>query len=355
MKLASPQPKRVKKFDVIKQRLISTAKVLGPGVKLPTVVQLCRTLEISVTTLDRVLKQLESEGVIVRMHGSGIFVSPSFGRLRVGLVYESLAMKGAPFYGLLTEAVLRRCTESNKKCLFYLNYALEQEAQLPCPHDLYQDVLDGTLNGVITVGVYDKKVFDFLRSHKIPVAALGSVQGISWRVMLNYAELVEKATRRALEEGCRRIGLLLPFYGESPHAGLCRDAYLRTLASAGIEGDPLRLISQYEPDRGEYPQAGFATALRWIREDAVDCIISADDMMTFGVLQALQETGKRVPIISHNNRGSVLAWNTSTVRGLEFDPQKLVAALFELLEEQLLPEVITEPRDIVIHPEWGAL
>lgn len=349
--------KRVKKFDIVKQRLLSTAEVLGPGAKFPTVRHLCHSLQVSVITLDRVLKQLENEGIIIRQHGSGIYVSSAFGRLTIGLVYDRMALKGSPFHGLVTDAVLQQCAASNRKCLFYLNYPMDAGSQLPCPHDLYQDVLSGSLNGILTVGVYDSKVFNFLSERRVPVVALGSIPEVRWRVMMNYSDLVEKATLRALEKGCRRIGLLLPFdkEGQGQHLKACRETFVRTLRAGGVDVSTHVLVANYRGEEPDLQQFGFVTAVHWLSENMVDGVVSADDMITFGVLQALQEMHMRLTVVSHGNHGSsIVRQMKPSVDVLEFDPQKLVAAMLQLLNEQLHPEAFPEGRDIVIRPEWGS-
>jgi DNA-binding FadR family transcriptional regulator len=65
------------KSQALNERLAALAVSLGPNHRMPTVAQLCESLDVSSRTLNFALRELEQQGVIARRNGIGLFVAPT--------------------------------------------------------------------------------------------------------------------------------------------------------------------------------------------------------------------------------------------------------------------------------------
>ncbi len=57
-----------------------------PGCRLPTLAELCEMHDVSRSTVDRVCRTLEQDGLIIRRQGSGTYVAPNRPKLTNGLL-----------------------------------------------------------------------------------------------------------------------------------------------------------------------------------------------------------------------------------------------------------------------------
>ncbi|GAB4450112.1 MAG: LacI family DNA-binding transcriptional regulator [Anaerolineae bacterium] len=98
------------------------------------------------------------------------------------------------------------------------------------------------------------------------------------------------ATRHLLDQGRRRIAFISGPFG-SPESTLRYQGYERALHEAGLPIDMALL------DVGDYTTQSGNEAMKAILERGkpVDAVFSSSDQMALGAVQAVQETGRRVP------------------------------------------------------------
>ncbi len=98
--------RRAPKYQRFTGLLEKQLRKLRPGDRLPPVRQLLRQLQISQSTLDRALAELQERGLIVRRRGSGIYASaprPRGGNAQaIGLYVSDIV---DPFCALLAKGV----------------------------------------------------------------------------------------------------------------------------------------------------------------------------------------------------------------------------------------------------------
>lgn len=121
--------------------------LLAGETKLPSEVELSKTLSVSRTTIRRALSFLENKGAIIRLHGRGTFINPNLSQMKVDLFsahdYEQVIHKSgfSPTVSPvcqdvspaspLQQSVLKLPPETQVLCLGRL-YAADGEPSILC-------------------------------------------------------------------------------------------------------------------------------------------------------------------------------------------------------------------------------
>ncbi len=325
---------------------------LGVHEKLPTVSQLRRELNVSLTTVDNVLAELEAQNVIYRKHGVGIFVAPQLTRKCVGLVCAPTFFQAgtSPFWQQLMEGTRKWAGANGESFRFYMAMPSNRE-ELPVSDDLIEDVRAGVLHGVLFVG-NNQPAVHWLNENGVPVVAFAG-----WsqrRVAIDYDFLVSLAFERLWAQGCRDIALIVP--GEAgAFAKVSTDILLSTQGftraceehAQPMPSDRIWYGCHAFPNTLSLPKThqeqGYSAILDLCGPErrtakVPDGMIIVDDMTTRGVLVGLQklgiQPGRDLKIASHNNIGSaVLHGQEDELILLEIDPSEVVQAMFGFLEQ----------------------
>ena len=335
-------------------QLYELANGLGPDAKLPTVVQLRDSMDVSMATLNSALKELESHNVIYRKHGVGIYVSPELNQNSVCLVCDSTFMSSAnhsPFWDILIEQARQRATTHNEN--FELHFSHPNGAlNAPLQRGLSREIEAGQVDGIIGVG-FQSKAVEWIEAQGVPfVSIFGSGQ---YRLNLDQGSVFRMGIKHLQQNGCRRVGLWMPVPPNRPrdtewwvpHAAN-GNQFLALTDEAGLQSHPelIRLSLHYLPTPGglttaSHQEQGFQTATEVFsspRQEWPDGLVISDDMMTQGALVAMRELRVRpgidVKIASHANRGSpALIGLEKDLTLLEFDPAEIVNTAFSMLED----------------------
>ena len=296
------------KLQSVCAALLKLAGQCGPGGKLPPLRVLGTALPASMATLTAALTELETRGVLVRRHGVGIFVSEDQPRRRIALLCRPdffRAVGPSPFWGILLEQARRRAEQEREELTFLFS------ADDPEGGDLTESQRDalqaGRFDGIVGVGL-DQRAARWIVERKIPFVAFAGPGPL----MVGFRpDDVERKGREALAAlGCARIETLALGPGDvgEPRQRL---GYLWGRA----------LLARPAP---EWP----------------DGILSHDDMLTLGLLGAMHEAGvapgRPIRLATHANADSptLLGWEGSLIR-LEVSPARIVARLFDLLEDAM--------------------
>jgi DNA-binding LacI/PurR family transcriptional regulator/DNA-binding transcriptional regulator YhcF (GntR family) len=361
-------------MQAVLSQLETMARKLGPGAKLPTVVELRACLSVSLGTLDAALRAAEENGLIQRRHGSGIWVSPRL-QSSVCLICAPsfLATAGtSPFWQMLVEHTRRRAEQDERAFAFH--FAAEEPGVLEAtpsnsePTGLHRgladDIRSGAVSGAIAVGLADDTT-GWIEAHRVPVVSFAGSGSVT--AAIDSDEVVRQGVRALAEAGCRRIGLWGPV---APHRAAgpvdhARAVWRSALAERGLESDeswvrlnshlldnPRRLTSISQQEQG------LMTAQEVFGSDAhgsgdhshlPDGLVITDDMMTRGALTGLRKAGVNVGlregdlrIATHSNRDSpVLLGREADLWRLELDPGELANAIFSALERLMRGEDVS--------------
>jgi hypothetical protein len=158
-----------------REALLKLAEARGPGVKLPTLQQLCARLEVSRTTLERAMVPLERRGLLQRKHGSGIYVCDRIRQKTIGVVFggDIFSPGFSPFWGLLLEAVCRQAGDRRMRPRPYIDISAGHEGLLGHVQ-LVEDLDAGRLDGLLLFTPhYEHDEAGELCDHGVPLVVFG--------------------------------------------------------------------------------------------------------------------------------------------------------------------------------------
>lgn len=343
---------KLSKEEIIHTTLLGLARRLGPGEKLPTVRQLCAQLSTSRSTMDRVLRVLESERILTCVQGSGIYVSQHSNQRKIGFVFPgniSEPLHFSQFWGLIHAAALRVAMRNGDELRTYFGCPVGGDGDLePSSYSLADDIEARRLNGLLATGI-GTDALGWLKSSGLPLVSLGGKKGFAdASVEFDNAGSVGMGIQALRDAGCKRVAVVWfscdeKFEEEKDDITL---AFQKACEQTGISYEshhrwtPRDLV----PGKGwgNLEDAG-AEIIRskWaFKGEKPDGIFFADDTMAHGGLIALLESGVKlgrdVKVASITHKGaSLLRPFWPTLIRVELDPEEIVEKMFSLLGKLL--------------------
>ncbi|MGC4044062.1 MAG: GntR family transcriptional regulator [Armatimonas sp.] len=368
--MPSPQTKQ----EAAIERLSALARQLGPGAQLPKFSELLTDLSVSRTTLGAVLTALESQGIITRKHGVGIYVSPQLNRRNIVLLCAADFFRtddASPFWKILTDKARTRASEKSED--FTLHFTRADDvyySDTPSLSDsLEAEIQAGHVSGILGVGV-NIATSRWIEAQKIPFVAFAGYG--TYMVSFDMVASVRMGVEALAARGCRRIGYWSPVTG---HASECRKSVLCNPAIMTFQSALQALDLPFEPElvhtnaylcpedvteRTEpWPvpslqEQGHMVAGTVFGPDSdprqrPDGIVCTDDCMMQGALPQLIRLGIRigsdVQIATHTNAGSpVLYGYEDLLIRMEADAERLIGEMYSRLEAQFEGHSLEVPR-----------
>ena len=324
----------------------------GPGAKLPTVRELCHSLNTSTRTLDEALHRLEEQRIVYRKRGSGIYVSPRINRkLVVMLLGAGFFSTPSPFWGLLWALLVQkaqsRLEHRDEDTTFQLVMP-DQDVNTTNGEVLQRILQEHRVSSIIGIGL-DSEVTGRLAGLGLPY--VGYACYAPHVVMTQTAEAQAQAIEFLVRLGCHRIGCVRQY---DSHAGATHDeddsvaSFRDCLEAAGGTFDERYVVDfRRIRDAGpaldafmDYQKQGYDSILRLFKADVgppPDGLVISSDMVTDGALAAMSELGialwDDIKVATPVNVGSpILANYTHRLISMEGDPQRIVDSMYELLD-----------------------
>jgi DNA-binding LacI/PurR family transcriptional regulator len=346
-KTAKAQPKR---YEMLRKELLHLIRKGEPGAPLPSYTEMIRNYAVGQATIDRVIREFDSAGLIVRIAGKGIFISDRAVRKNIGLVFgRNIFGAGlSPVTMMLIQHCRDRAAGKKQNFKFYLDIPATNspEGQVPFHEQLAEDVQTGRLDGAILVWSYGPEQKAWLAGGGVPFVSLEQFDGENNAVVIDYLDLLRKGTLALAAQGCRRIALLSPF-GYLRKEGYDRDIkkFAATLRSRGLKFDEKWVLDDRSSasidsnGAATHEELGFQILQRAAGASQAlpfDGIVSLDDMLTRGAIASLKKLnigiGSQVRIATHANRGSPALQGEENLTLLQVDPSEIVDAMFSILE-----------------------
>lgn len=360
MRNSSAGVNRRTKFQNLCAQLSELVHEYGPGAKLPTVLHMCDMTGVSVATLNSALSELESQKLIVRKHGVGVYVSRTLHQKSVCLICDPsfFGITGvSPFWDLLVEQMRQRAEVGAEAFSFHLSMPTTSDKREVALHDgLIQEIKSGCVQGIISVGL-DKEIANWIEAQGVSnVAFAGPAR---YLVAIDSENVARQGAVQLIQQGCHNLAFWQSAAPRRPLANPAgptseSDAFADTLQTHGLAFD--RKLVRYGADHlgdtdavttESVQEQGYRIATEVFsspRKALPDGIVINDDLMTRGALIALAKlgvkAGRDVKIATHANCGStVLMGHEEELTLVEIDPSQVVQAIFAMLETLMNGEV----------------
>ncbi len=342
-----------RKQEQIVDQITTLARQYGVGMKLPTIVEMAKSLGVTVSTVDRSLGRLEEMGVVRRKRGSGIYVSERIGQKRIGLVFgrNVFSSGSSPFYRLLMERCEQRALESNEVFSFYLDTPqLGRSEEHDIHHDLADALTRSRLDGVLVANKRDPEQDRLIRSYGLPTVVLSQNTAGYGLVMLDAEDFFEQSFDALLTQGCRSVGLMgtLPLHQEVFEKVARRKGV--TIATDWVQCLPGP--DEVSPDRYESEGRAMMQSLFEKNDGRLpEALIIKDDMLARGACAEMESLGASVggdaKIVSQANTDcdTLYDW-VDQLTLIEYNSQEIVEAMFSELEALMVQP--NEPRPPVM-------
>ena len=323
---------------------------LKPGDRLPSYSQMQRDFGVTISTIERAQKELASEGILISRQGSGTYVAPKSTPIRKGI----LGLCGAgitpdielsPYWARLIQGIRQAAQSAGHHILLLDNQTTngwEKADGMLVADYLPQFPASRILSGLPCVS---------LLSEKEGVCSVYSDDGDGIR------QSVEHLARL----GHRKIGYIGYFHHIDGKAGGRRvEAYRTALTTLGlsVEEEQVRTMHALACFNNRYyygqrlVETGRENMREWLNsgwaELGCTALLAHNDDFAFGVLEALQEAGIRVPddisVIGFDGADRIRGAQPS-LSTVEVPLREIGAAGVELLLRQIeAEEVFSEHR-----------
>lgn len=356
--MPSPPPKAIVGSASRKQRQVvdeiaALGRKYGAGMKLPTVLELAKSLGVTVSTIDRSLGRLEEMGIVRRKRGSGIYVSSQIDQKRIALVFgrNVFSLGSSPFYRLLLQRCEHRAQQHNEAFSFYLDTPLLGRNE---ENDIHRDLADaltrGRLDGILLAYKRNPEQDRVLRSYGLPMVVLSENTAGFGLVNFDMEDSLEQSCAALRREGCRSVG----FLGASPRH---REVFQKVARREMVVVDTDWVACLPGPDTvspDSYDSKGRILLKSLYEKNAgrlPEGIIVADDMLASGVCAEIESLGGVVGrdvkfVVTANKDCDVLQDWAERLILIEFDSNEVVEAMFTELEA--LMERPDDPRPPVL-------
>lgn len=260
-----------------------------PGEQLPTFAQMQAEFGLGQATLERVYQLLETEQIIVRTPGKGVFVSSPPARRAQGVLgfCSCPISEQHPYYAHLLQGTREAVREAGWELLLTHDKA-----------SIKWEKVDGALIST----PYLEHLTNSLPP-LIPRISLLHTIGAAPRVVTDDYDGMRQAMKHLLELGHRNIGYLTKTKPRPAEGVQCRRlrAYRDALRDADITLQPGWLRDLHDPFEQiqKWVTLGRQKTERWLKTDwdQTHCtaILAQNDETAIGIIEALQSAGLKVP------------------------------------------------------------
>jgi DNA-binding LacI/PurR family transcriptional regulator len=363
---ALAEKKPLKKTAQIAESLRQMVQKIGPDAKLPTYLELLSSLSVSRTTLNAALDELESQRVIYRRHGVGIFAASPKRGYSVALLCNPLFFQGkthSPFWDVLLEQARERALKEDFFCEVHFCKS-QGNAGLPFSDNLLHSLQRGHLQGVLGVGM-NYATSQWLKGKGVPYVSFGGPG--NWNIGVDYTAIIQQGVQALAERGCRHLALLHPI---TPYRDIVQvhnhwetqvEVFRLALMHHGLlfERDRVAMQTEWLPAgtttiTSSHEEQGHLAVQRLFKgelpqSEKPDGLLFTDDVMAMGGMAALREInlqpGRDIQLATHANRGTtVLAPYEAVLTRMEIDPAEIVDGLFSILRDLMDDKPSTESK-----------
>lgn len=330
----SPIPLYVQLRDLLKRKILNNE--LSSKINVLSEKNLCKNYKVSQITVRQALKELESEGLIIRIQGKGTFV-----RKQIELQRDDIIGLIPPFINKGTSYFLSELIIGIKEKIVYNNLVILK----------YEEILESgkrNLKGIIlTEPTINDERIEFLKEKNIPFVVIGrphKKENIKIPyVDNNNLEIGEILTTHLIETGKRRIGIILG----KRNLTVCIDRF------NGYKNALIKNKIKFNEDFvywGDFSEKTGFEGAEFLYKNDVDAVVCADDLIAIGCLKYLKEKKVKIPdeisVVGCNN-SIFTAYTEPPLTSVEIFPRKLGFLACEKLIELIRNRKIKDLKQIV--------
>lgn len=272
-------------------------RVIKPNERLPGEFELAHILDINRMTVNRIYKNLEIEGLILRAPGKGTFVAERLPEtitigiitgLLEGMIKEEVSLEIPPLvhFKEWMDFLSLRGSETNS-------------ILINIPSSLHQDKLmnfieRNRISGIVVMGVgtLQEEPLNLIKEKGIPSLVLGDTGGRKDISFVTYNDYVGafKAAQYLAGRGHKKISILI---GTQTYHGYRErlKGYKDGLTQGGIEAKDMDIIHT-----GPGVQDGYLATQKLLSREVIPAaILCCNDFQAFGAIKAIREKGMNIP------------------------------------------------------------
>ena len=199
-----------------------------------------------------------------------------------------LDTENSHYYSTLLQGITEEAHLRNYATLLWVGHDSEEEGEY------YRRILKNHLmDGLLLVASVssESKLIEQLVANKKPWVQIGrpmyDSQSVSY-VSVDNVKASEQAVKHLLFSGRRRIGTITGAMDNVDSQDRVL-GYTQALNSMGIQADPNLIV------KGGFSRDWGYTGMKVLLQQQVDAVFAASDLIAIGALQAIQDSGLRVP------------------------------------------------------------
>ena len=276
----------------IKNQLLALTDKMQPGEKLMDRCSLCKILDTTRTTLDKAIRELVDQGILVSQKGSGTYIASSLINPVKGTINWCVMVPNfESIYAKLVSGIENVAQKYNINVILCCsNSDLSRQEQYI--HRLLTSGADGFIIVPVITSTPQESIplYNQLVSSTIPfVFCNRSIEGISVPVITSndfYGGYI--ATKHLLERGYRKVAYVAHRKYKTS-VDRCQ-GYLSALQEKDIEIDRKIIYMPNSTDAVDCKSA----VVSMLKQNKIDSVFCFNDSVAIKVIEALQEEGKRV-------------------------------------------------------------
>lgn len=293
-----------KRHESVKAYLREKAQSLPPHAAMPRTTELLKELNVARGTITRAVQELQADGILMVRRGSGVYTTLQARHSRVAFVAPWLLQTMAPFHQVLMDTIIRHASEYGMFVEKHL-LGIDEEADLEQRKFFHHAMEKGRYAGIITTeSVRDHPWSSSLLRWNIPVVVFTSM----WiefpnAVIVDVDAIESQGITFLREHGVSKIALM-DWVGQVSGA--------KTQFRDLLEKNGLTYRSEWDvklSNKGSRELIGYREfTMAWKRwKVKPDGLISTNDQITVGMVQAALDLGIKIPeelrIVTHANKG----------------------------------------------------
>jgi DNA-binding LacI/PurR family transcriptional regulator len=260
---------------------------------LPRSEKLAKEFRVNIKTLEKAVKKLAREGLVVRKQGHGTYIAGEPAKLEDSLIellfVGSSQISHHPFYSEMLRGIMDGLNNSGYKLVFSV---LEENQETGGLKKVYRNFTPSAAK--IMIGTSNTRQIEILKKQKTPFILIGSkpiVPGIS-AVYADVSKSIKKTINRLLKKGLTKIA----YIGiTQSHDGENLLDLEKFYAFVGALKAKNKLDSSIIVHAPPFAELGYSSMKTILETNIPQAVYVAYDHLCPGVYQAIAERGLKIP------------------------------------------------------------